>query len=229
MSVANHSTIERLVPDEVQPDDITGMATLALHRQRYEFAVDFLRPGIALDIACGVGYGTHMMALRSPPGRVSMALGIDNFPEAISYANEHFAGDRVRFLCADAMEFSDLAGFDSIVSLETIEHLPDPEGFVARIVPLLKTSGILVASVPTTPSVDANPHHIHDFTERSFRGLFTRHGLVEVVALRQIQPFSPSATITRAETRMKDMRANLPAYYVAHPTALFKAGGVWRA
>jgi hypothetical protein len=27
---------------------------------------------------------------------------------------------------------------------------------------------VLVASVPTTPSKDVNPHHLHDFTEQDF-------------------------------------------------------------
>ena len=119
----------------------------------------------------------------------------------------------------------DPEGFDTIVSIETIEHLPDPAGFVERVVGLLRPGGALVGSVPTTPSVDANPHHLHDFTPRSFRALFTPHGLVEVDAFEQDQPFSAVAVATRSEARMADLRPNLPLYYATHPGALVRR--VW--
>ena len=58
------STIERIVPDAVSPGDATGQATLELHLRRYKFAATQLRPGRLLDIACGVGYGTRLMAVK---------------------------------------------------------------------------------------------------------------------------------------------------------------------
>ena len=72
------------------------------------------------------------------------------------------------------MRFADPEGFDTIVTIETIEHLPNTVQFVSRIAGMLRPGGILIASVPTTPSVDGNPYHLHDFTERSFRRLFDR-------------------------------------------------------
>ena len=91
-------------------------------------------------------------------------------------------------------------------------RLPDPIGFVAQMVSLLRPGGVLIGSVPATPSVDANPHHLHDFSERSFRRLGAAHGLVEVAALQQVQPFSLRSVLTRSEARMKQVRRNLPAY-----------------
>jgi SAM-dependent methyltransferase len=118
------------------------------------------------------------------------------------------------------MAFRDPEGFDTIVSIETIEHLPDPEGFLARLVGLLRPGGVLVASVPVTPSVDANPHHLHDFSERSFRRLLAPHGLGERDSLVQDQPYPLVAILARREPRLREVRRGLPAWYAAHPGSL---------
>ena len=217
MEVASDS-LERLVPDELAPGDVTGRETLRLHLERYEFAARHARGGRLLDIACGVGYGTALLAEKSPDA-VS-ALGVDVSPQALTYAREHYASDAVEFRAADAMEFCDEEGFDLIVSLETIEHLPDPRGFLGRVAELLRPGGVLVASVPTTPSVDLNPHHCHDFSEASFRRLIAPLGLQEIEALRQVQPVRLRSLLLRSETRMKDLRRNLPLWYLQHPAAL---------
>jgi 2-polyprenyl-3-methyl-5-hydroxy-6-metoxy-1,4-benzoquinol methylase len=48
------------------------------------------------------------------------------------------SGERIRFAVAAAMRSADPGGFDTRVSLETIEHLEHPVGFVDRLVPLLR-------------------------------------------------------------------------------------------
>jgi len=216
-------SLERLVPDDLEPGDTTGQETLRLHLERYEFASRVTRGGRLLDIACGVGYGTRLITDRNPG--VRQAIGVDVSPSTIAYGVEHYGNRRTEYLVADAMRFRDETGFDSIVSLETIEHLPDPAAFVAHLVSLLRPGGVFVASVPTTPSVDVNPHHLRDFTEASFRRLMEPHGLTEKDHLRQTQPVSVKSLLTRSESRMRDMRRNLPAYYLRHPGAL--ANRLW--
>lgn len=214
------STMERLIPDQVAPDDITGQATLKLHLQRYEFAAAHLKPGRLLDIACGVGYGTHLMAEKAKD--IVEAIGVDLSQETVEYAKQYYGSSRIQFQQHDAMTFADERGFDSIVSVETLEHMPDPVGLVNRLVGLIRSGGVFIASVPTTPSVDVNPYHLHDFTERSFRSMVTGHGLRELACLRQVQPYPLLRTLKREESRMKDMRQNLMAYYLRHPWALAK-------
>ena len=101
----------------------------------------------------------------------------------------------------------------------------DGRGLVDRLIGLLRPAGILIASVPITPSVDANPHHLHDFTAKSFRQLFMRHDLTEIDWLIQVQPFKLAEVIKRGEPRMQNIRRNMPAYYVSHPGSLFRR--VW--
>jgi len=213
-------SLERLVPDALRPGDVTGEEALRIGLERYAFAARHARPGRLLDIACGVGYGTRLLTDRAP--QVRSALGVDLAPAAVAYGERHYANERTRFEAGDAMAFHDPEGFDTVVSIETIEHLPDPRGFAAHIVGLLRPGGVLVASVPTTPSVDGNPHHLHDFTERSFRRLFAGRGLVETDRFSQDQPFSPLAVVTRGEARLQQVRPNLPAWYARHPGALLR-------
>jgi len=212
------SSLERLVPDSLSAGDVTGAETLRLHVDRYAFAADHARAGRLLDISCGVGYGTRLVTDRRAD--LIEAVGVDNSSEAITWAKQHYANERTRFVEADAHHFSDPDGFDTIVSLETIEHVPDPQGLVNHLTKLLRTGGVLIASVPTTPSVDANPYHYHDFNERSFRRLVAPHAMEEIATFRQVQPFQLGALLTRREARMAGMRRNIPGYYATHPGKL---------
>jgi SAM-dependent methyltransferase len=217
------ASLERLVPDNVRTDEVIGRETLLLHLARYEFAARHVRPGRLLDIACGVGYGTRLLADQS--NAIPLAVGVDISSSAIEYARSRYGSGRVHFRQEDAMKFHDADGFDTIVSLETIEHLPDPGMFLTHLVRQMRPGAILIGSVPVTPAMDANPYHLHDFTERSFRGLFRDRGLVELACFRQVQPFHLTALFGRKESRLKELRRNLLLYYLAHPVGFAKR--VW--
>ena len=215
-------TLERLVPDELTADRL-ARETLELHLERYRFAAQHCVPGRLLDIACGVGYGSRLLGdLR---GQDLSVLGVDVSSDAVRYATERYGDERVSFREADAMTFECEEPVDNIVSLETIEHLPDPRGFVDNIIRFLRPGGVFVASVPTTPSVDANPHHLHDFTRRKLDELVDGRGLTEVAALPQVQPFGLRSVLTREDSRTKNVRTNLPAYYLRNPGSLMKRIG----
>jgi SAM-dependent methyltransferase len=219
MPVAPDS-LERLVPDALEPGDATGRETLRLHLERYEFAARCLAGARVLDIACGVGYGTRLLADRAG-GRCAV-LGVDRSGPAIEYAQGRYGCKGVEFRAADAFAFRDPEGFDTIVSLETVEHLDDPRGFLAGLCAMLRPGGVIVASVPTTPSVDVNPHHRHDFSERGFERMLGGLGLAPFDALRQVQPVPLGAVLRRSEVRMGDLRPNLPTWYARHPGALLR-------
>lgn len=219
-----NSSLERLIPDDLSETDLTGRKTLGLHIERYRFAARHASPGRALDIACGVGYGTRLLADENPG--LSSCLGVDLSKDAVSYAEARYAGSGVSFAEADALEFHDAEGFDTIVSLETVEHVRDPQRLIDSLARMLRPGGVLIASVPTTPSVDVNPHHLHDFTGRSFRRMVRRHPLLECAHLVQVQAVSPMAVLQRSEERLSDRRPQLLRYYLRHPEAFLKRAWV---
>ena len=88
------TSLERIVPDELHPDQATGSGTLRLHTDRYQFAKHHLVQGSVLDLACGVGYGT---ALLSEGPRVTRALGVDISTAAVNYAVQRYGGERVLY------------------------------------------------------------------------------------------------------------------------------------
>lgn len=216
----NFDSLERLVPDHLSPGDVTGRETLELHLERYRFAARHAQAGRLLDIACGVGYGTRL--LRDENQQTRLALGVDLCEESVAYARQRYGRDGVEFRVGDAMQFEDPEGFDTVVSLETVEHLPDPAKLIDNLVSLLRPNGVLVASVPTTPSADVNPHHLHDFTERSFRRLVAPQPLEERACLRQVHPFGVTRILRRSEARLAELRPNLLRYYATHPGAALR-------
>ena len=210
----NPTSLERIIPDELSENEITGIETLQLHIQRYQFAKEHLVPGSLLDLACGVGYGT---ALLSEDPRINAAVGVDIDQAAIRYAKEHYHRKNATYVCSEALDFRPNQQFDNIVSLETIEHVDDPQAFLAHLVSLLAPAGHLIASVPVTPSVDANPHHKSNFSLKKFRQMGNSLSLTYATSLRQVHRYNPLKIVMRKEARMANLRGSLVHFYLGHP------------
>ena len=214
------TSLERLVPDSLDGHDATGQETYELHLARYNFAAQYVTSGPVLDCACGVGYGTAILAdAKAAPASVK---GVDIDPAAAEYAAQRYAKDNISFHQGDGALLDDPVGFDTIVSLETIEHVPDPVAILTNFERLLRPGGILIGSVPVTPSVDVNPFHLHDFTIASFRKMGKDLGLEELDMLKQNQPFDPFKIVTGKEARLDDMRQNMVQYYLQNPASFLK-------
>jgi 2-polyprenyl-3-methyl-5-hydroxy-6-metoxy-1,4-benzoquinol methylase len=223
-------TLERISFRGPETDDPGQAETRRLHLDRYAFAARHIPSGArVLDLACGVGYGSALLR-ESGAGSV---VGVDISVEAIEEANEAYRRDGIEFALCDYRAFDPgwrpsgaalplaLEGdFDAIVSLETIEHVPDPDHFIATLITRLRPGGLFIGSVPITPSMDGNPHHLTDFSSASFRRLLRRHGLTAIVAtMRQRQPFNPLTVRQRTnEARGGEVRSNLAGFYLRHPS-----------
>jgi SAM-dependent methyltransferase len=214
----SRATLERVVPSELDSSDAASAEIYRLHTERYEFALKFVHSGRVLDCACGAGYGSEMLA-KAGDG-TQLVVGVDIDPLAIEHARANHGGDRIEFVCADAIRFESEA-FDTIVSFETIEHVPDPHPMLDNFTRLLKPGGILIASVPVTPSSDVNLFHLHDFTESSFRRMFERRGYTFLDSFLQRQPYQPFKTVAGNAGR-DGMRQNLFGFYLTHPRAAAK-------
>ena len=211
--------LERIVPDQLSADPFER-ETLEIHAARYRFAARRVAGQRVLDLACGVGYGSAILKLAGA-GQVT---GVDLSDQAVAYARERYAAPGVSFICGDGASFSPDNLFDVVVSLETIEHVPDARGFVAQLARFVAPGGVLIGSVPTTLSSDVNPHHLHDFSADEFRALFVSNGLALVDEMTQIQRFSPLRLRKLAghSARSYQLRPHLGRYYAGHPGMLLR-------
>lgn len=212
-------SIERIYPKDLNPQNPDDHATLAIHMQRYEFASGLLSGSHVLDMACGCGYGTALLAEQNPDKTV---IGVDIDPDAIAYAQQHYRLSNLSYVCANAETFAGDQAFDTIVSLETIEHLPSPARLVANYSRLLASGGQVIASVPITPTLDGNPHHLHDFSKGSFARLFRSQGLRSVKEFEQIQWWQFKGLFSKKADHQKQHRSEgvgnaVLQYYRRHP------------
>ncbi len=215
-----HNSLERIIPGQVKQGEITGEESLKLHLDRYAFAADNLKAGRILDIACGVGYGTDVV-IKKRTSEVDEIVAVDFDGGAIEYGKSHYPNPKVRFQQGDAYAFQDSTGFDTIISLETIEHLPDPVKFASSLNTVLKNGGRWICSAPVTPTKDAIPFHMTDFTRTTYRKIFQDLGFREVTHLLQIQPFKPLQVLMENEERLEGVRKNLICYYLRNPASVF--------
>lgn len=124
------------------------------HLSRYHWATEVLRgsePGVVLDLACGGGYGSFMLAQALPGHDV---IGGDYDPRAVAHATANFSAANLSYRKIDAVSWCDLdreepvGRVDYVVSFETIEHLLHREIMLIHIVEALSPRGMLLLSTP---------------------------------------------------------------------------------
>jgi 2-polyprenyl-3-methyl-5-hydroxy-6-metoxy-1,4-benzoquinol methylase len=148
----------------------------AIHINRYLLAKQFCQGKKVLDIACGQGYGSFLMAHN---WGADFVAGVDISTEAIDAANQYFKHEKVEFYCHSAENVNNLfspESFDVIISLETIEHITDPKPFLQSLKQLLKPDGIIILSCPNDhwyfPNEDQkNPFHVRKYTFDEFKNI----------------------------------------------------------
>jgi SAM-dependent methyltransferase len=163
---------ERIAPGFFESPEIQE------HKARYEFAARWVRNKSVLDVACGTGYGSHLLL----DAGAREVVAIDRNAAALAFAAEHYPGPT--YIQADALHLPlKPAAFDVIVSLETIEHLSDPLQFLKCLRRLLKWNGRLVLSTPEISRTQGtNPYHVH---EMRLSELFSalNHGGLHLIGL----------------------------------------------
>lgn len=214
------SSLERIDPDTVSVKESNGFETLQLHLERYRYAAKFLKEGICGDIACGTGYGSYLLA-SGYSSYVKTVIAVDIDLPSIEHANKRYAHPAIQFICTDAQFFKSPTVLNNIISLETIEHLVKPKEFIYNLTCQLQKGGRFIASVPITPSMDANPYHLHDFTKTSFIKLMEGTGLALVDFMIQVQPYQLFSVLNKKDGRSKDLRKGILAYYIQHPSKFF--------
>ena len=161
MQVKCHT--ERIIPVRNNLDNYLDL--YRDHKQRYEFALNYIKDKKVADIACGVGYGTYLMA------KVAKEVhGFDISKDALEHAMKNFSSFNNNFYHADEMsQFT----YDVIVSFETIEHMSEIEGdlFLNRIGKSLVKDGLLIISTPINKyekKDHVTPYHVREYSDEEF-------------------------------------------------------------
>lgn len=214
------SSLERIYPG-TKGQEIGESDTIRLHLERYHFAGAQLSPGMVADIACGSGYGSFLLA-TSFKEKIEKITAVEIDPQAIIYAHSHYSHPAIEFIREDVFNFTSTGLFNTIISLETIEHLPDPIKFIRHCKSMLVNGGRFIVSAPVVPTTDANPYHLQDFSAASFRKLFLNEGFTEISAMMQVQKYNPFSLAARKQDRSSGIRNGLFRYYLKNPGKLFR-------
>ena len=130
--------------------------------KRYAFVRDRLQPGSVIDCACGTGYGSNILLQRDD---VTALCGVDLSDEALEFSRLVVRDPRAVFRATLPDE-----QVDNIVSLETLEHAPEPYQFMGELCARLKPGGRAIISVPTERwhGSHLNPFHLSNWNHARF-------------------------------------------------------------
>jgi SAM-dependent methyltransferase len=161
------------------------------HVAAYAACADLLPDGRVLDLGCGIGHSYELLAPRE-------TVGVDIDPEALrGQARPTHVADMRRLPFADA-------SFEAVVSVHSLEHVPDPERALAEARRVLAPGGTAVFVTPNRltfgpPEEIIDPYHYveyspaeleracsRSFPEVALRGIFgSPHYLALVAAERR--------------------------------------------
>lgn len=176
--VSQQLFLQRNQPEGVPPLALTGERTLPdvpeenywyrRHLVVYEWIAARTAGLKVIDMACGEGYGSDLLA-RS----CSEVIGVDANPEAHEHALARYRRPNLRF-ARDLIEtFAEPA--DAVVFLQTIEHVQDPGAVLEHmrsLAPVLyvSTPNLLTLAPPGAEKSD-NPWHIREYRAQEFHDL----------------------------------------------------------
>jgi SAM-dependent methyltransferase len=149
---------------------------IAEHLHRYALARELAAGRAVLDVACGEGYGSALLA------EVAQSVtGVDIDAAAVAHAAAKYRRGNLRFSAgsATAIPLAD-ATVDLAVSFETIEHLAEHDAMLAEIRRVLRPGGALLISSPdrreyTEAAHYRNPFHVRELDAAEFEALLRRH------------------------------------------------------
>ena len=127
-----------------------------------------------MDLACGEGYGTDVLARRA-----ANVTGVDANPDAHEHARLKYTRPGVSF-ARDLVESFD-APVDAVVFLQTIEHVTEPGALLDHFREILKPGGTAYVSTPNVLTLapegaerSGNPWHVHEYRADEYRELCER-------------------------------------------------------
>ena len=106
-----------------------------------------MRGRLVLDLACGEGYNTRMLARKG-----AKVTGIDSSAKMIELAKQEETKEKlaIRYLVADASDLSQLPSshFDIVTCFMSLQDIENLEKTVSEAARVLKHAGRFVSSIP---------------------------------------------------------------------------------
>jgi len=181
-------------PPGVLPLPLTGERTLPdvpeenywfrRHLAVYEWIGARVAGRQVVDMACGEGYGSDLLA-----GRAASVVGVDANPEAHEHARLRYVRPNLRFQRDLVESFAEPC--DAVVFLQTIEHVRDPGAILDHFKSMLAggsrgrgsgRGGVAYVSTPNLLTLapagaekSDNPWHVKEYRAAEFRGLCEAH------------------------------------------------------
>lgn len=156
-----------LYTDERYMPDFAAAQMSYEHWHRYLYASGFVAGKTVLDVACGAGYGSDLLAQSA-----QSVIGVDISQDAISRAAGKYIRSNLEFRRGSAAKIpvEENAYFDVAVSFETIEHLAEDaqESFLSEVKRLLKQDGLFIISTPDKRAFSDIPQHRNEFHLKEF-------------------------------------------------------------
>lgn len=142
------------------------------HTHRYLLARELAGGKAVLDIACGDGYGSRILAEAA-----KSVVGVDISLEAVERAREKYPHPRLAFLQGSAASIPlEDGSVDLVTSFETIEHLAEQEEMIREIRRVLRPGGMCIISSPDKHEYSditgyVNEYHVKELYRDEFVGL----------------------------------------------------------
>lgn len=159
-----YKEMERIIIDQESIDAIEEDIIIRRGIERYMYVRQFVY-GNVLDIASGVGYGSYLMS-KNPD--VKTITAVDKSEHALENARSSFQKENIRFVLGSPETVN--GDFDVLVTLETIEHLPDPQ--ILRDMADRCHINEIIISFPRKKTTHYNKYHLYDYTQEDIRRIF---------------------------------------------------------
>lgn len=129
------------------------------HLHRYAVSIDFIKDKVVLDLACGEGYGSNILAHHC-----ESIIGIDISEETIENAKKKYKHDNLRFILGSAIKVPlENKSVDVVVCFETIEHHDKHDEMMKEIRRVLRKDGLLIISSPDKKNYSDIPQYNNPF------------------------------------------------------------------
>jgi 2-polyprenyl-3-methyl-5-hydroxy-6-metoxy-1,4-benzoquinol methylase len=177
--------VQRNQPAGVPPLALTGERTLPdvpeenYWYQRHLVVYEWIGRRVGglrvVDMACGEGYGSDLLARTA-----AHVVGVDANPEAHEHARLRYSRPNLRFE-RNLVELFD-EPCDAVVFLQTIEHVANPGAVLEHFKAMVGPGGMVVVSTPNVLTLapagaekSGNPWHLKEYRPAEFRALCEAH------------------------------------------------------